>query len=113
MAIIEFLLLDAPRDVGVYTIARSITDESTMQFRKRVADGKTLVQWDTDDFPLDSERAEHHDQIRASVSKLTSCDCDYQLFYRPSSDDDAEQISAEQLNNLLESEIEYENQERD
>ena len=68
MAIIEVLLLDALRDVGVYAIARSVTGESTMQLRKRVADGKPLVVWDTNDFPSDSERAEHHDQIRVSVS---------------------------------------------
>ena len=113
MSIIEFLLLDAPRDVGAYTFARSITNESTMQLRKRVANGQPIVQWDTDDFPLDSERTEHQDQIRRSVAILTSCDCDYQLFYRPSPDDDADQISAEQLKNLLESEIEYRKQERD
>ena len=97
MAIIEVLLLDALRDVGVYAIARSVTGESTMQLRKRVADGEPLVVWDTNDFPSDSEHTEHHDQIRVSVSKLTSRDCDIQLFYRPSSNDDAEQISTEQL----------------
>ena len=113
MAIIEFVLLDVPRDVGVYTIACSITGESMMQLRKCVADGTPLVKWDTDDFPLNLERIEHYDQIRPSIAKLTSCECDYQLFYRPSSDDDAEQISIEQLNNLLESDIEYEKQERD
>ena len=64
MAIIEVLLLDAPRDVGVYAIACSVTGESTMQLRKRVADGEPLVVWDTNDFPSDSERTEHHDQIR-------------------------------------------------
>ena len=113
MAIIEFVLFDVPRDVGVYTIARSITDESTMQLRKRVANGTPLVKWDTDDFPLTLERSEHYDQIRTSIARITSCDCDFHLLYRISPDDDAEQISLEQLNNLLESDIEYDRQERD
>lgn len=113
MAIIEFVLLDVPVDVGVYTIARSITGETTMSLRKCVVDGTPLVKWGMDDFPLNSERIEHYGQICDSISELTSCDCDYQLFYRPSSDDDAEPISIEQLNNLLESDFKYEKQERD
>ena len=113
MAIIEFVLLDAPRDVSVYMHARSITRVSTIQLRKRGEDGTPLVKWDTDDFPLNLERAEYYDQIRDSASRLASYDCDYNFLYRPPPNDDAEQISIEQLNNLLESDIEYEKQERD
>ena len=113
MAIIEFVLLDVPRDVSVYTHARSITQVSTIQLRKRVEDGTPLVKWDPDDFPLNLERAEYYDQIRDSASRLASCDCDYNFLYRSSPNDDAEQMSIKQLNNLLESDIEDEKQERD
>ena len=113
MAIIGYVLQGPPDDVGVYTIARSITGESTVQLRKRAADGKPLVNWDTDDFAIASERASHHDSIRHWLAKLTSCDCEYELHYRPSSDDESERIGIDQLHNLLDSEIQYEQQEHD
>ena len=113
MAIIEFVLLDVPRDVGVYTFARSITRKSVMQLRKQAAEGRPLVKWDTDDFPTNMSRIDYYDQIRDSVARLTSCDCAYHLFYRTSLDETAEQISLEQLDNRLDADIEYGKQERD
>ena len=113
MAEIAFTLDSSPRALGVFTIVRSTTGQSIMDLRNLVSDGKPIIKWDTDDFPLDSDRVEHYNRIRDSITKLASCDCGYRLFYRPSSDDNPELVSIAQLNNLLESEIEYEAQDRD
>ena len=113
MAIIEFVLLAIPHDASVYNVARSITNESIMQLRKHVAERTALVKWDTDNFPLTLKRDQHYQQIKLSIEKLGSCCCEHQLFYRITSDEDAEPISLEQLFNLLESDLNYEKQKRD
>ena len=113
MAEIAFTLDSSPRDLGVFTIVRSITGRSIMDLRNRVSDGRPIIKWDTEDYPLDSDRVEYYNRIRDSITKLASCDCEYQLHYRTSSDDDPEVVSIEQLKNLFDSDIEYEAQERD
>lgn len=113
MAIIEFVLLAIPHDVGVYNVVRSIINKSIMQLKKHVVEGTALVKWDTENFPLTLERDQHYQQIKLSIEKLGSCRCEHQLFYRITLDDDAEPISLEQLFNLLESDLNYERQERD
>lgn len=80
MAIIEFVLLDFPYDMGVYAIFRSITNKSTIQLRKRVANSTAFVKWDTDNFPLTLKREQNYEQIKSSLEKLSSSSCKYQLF---------------------------------
>lgn len=113
MAIIEFYVLSTPRDVGVYAFARSISNASTQQLRHRVANGLPLLTWDTDDFPLTVERNQFYSRILSEVGRLESCDCDSQLVYRVTPTDPAEEVTREELGNLLQSDSEYEEQERD
>ena len=113
MALFEFELRGTPADVAVFTIARSITGQSIMELRQRIATGEPLVSFDFDDFPISTERIEHYERIRTSIEKLTSCNCDHFLLYKCDVSDLAEIVTCEQACNLLESDIQYREQERD
>lgn len=113
MALLQFELRGTPTDVAVFTIARSITGQSVMELRRKIAIGEPLVSFDCDDFPFTTERREHYAQIRASIEKLISCNCDYFLLYKCDVSDPAEIVTYEQACNLLHSDMQYRQQERD
>lgn len=113
MAIIEFVLLSTPPDLSVYKTGQSSSGFSVMQLRQRVADRLPMLDWDTDDFPLDGERSQLHSEILSVIQKLQSSNCESKLYYRVTRDDDREEISYPQLINLLKSEIDYDQQQHD
>lgn len=113
MAIIELTLdTDCP-PVDVYTVLRSATGTSVAQLRQRASSRSPVVTWDTDDFPLTSERKDHHEAILAALYRLASCKCEFRLDYRPAPEDDRESVSVVMLENLFDAEIEYDSQTRD
>jgi hypothetical protein len=113
MALFQFELRGTPTDVAVFTIARTITGQSIMELRQRIATGEPLLSFDFDDFPISTERSEHYEQIRTSIEKLTSCNCDHFLLYKYDASDLSEIVTYEQACNLLKSDMQYREQDRD
>jgi len=113
MAVLQFELRGTPMDVAVFTIARSITGQSIMELRRRIATGQPLVSFDFDDFSISTGRSEHYEQIQTSIEKLTSCNCEHFLLYKYDTSDLAEIVTYDQACNLLESDMQYREQERD
>ena len=113
MAIIELTLdTDCP-PIEVYTVLRSVSGTSVGQLRQLASSRSPVLTWDTDDFPLASERADHHATILEAIERLTFCKCDFHLDYRPSLEDDTETVSITVLENLFNAEIEYDSQTHD
>ncbi len=110
MAIIELTLdTDCP-PIDVYTVLRSATGTSVAQLRQRASSRSPIVTWETDDFPLTSERKDHHAAILTAIDRLTSCECVFRLDYRPTLEEERELVSVTMLENLFDAELEYDSQ---
>ncbi|MCC9655269.1 hypothetical protein [Rhodopirellula halodulae] len=110
MAILDLTLDSDCPPIEVYTVLRSVTGISVGQLRQRASSRSPVVVWDTDDFPLASERERHRATILDAINRLMSCKCGFRLDYRPAPEDDAETVSIAMLENLFKAEIEYDNQ---
>jgi len=113
MSVYEAAVNGSSASVALIKCLREVTNLSISEIRQRIADGVTVVTWDADDYPLSDDRETQHRRILAEIERLRSTGSDLRFYYRPAADDDAESVTFDQILNLMASDIEYENQERD
>ena len=109
MSVYEAAIVNTDATAAVIACVRRITDLSIADIRQRIADGAVLMEWDSDDYPLDGDRESIHGRILADIESLRSAGCTFQLHYRPAPGDDPEPVTYDQMLNLMQSDVDFDN----
>ena len=109
MSVYEAAIVDTEPSTGVIQAVRRITDLAIPDIRQRITDSQPVVTWNADDYPFDGDRDTIHQRILAEITSLHDAGCALAFQYRPAPDDLAEDVTYDQMLNLMQADIDFDN----
>ena len=110
MSVYEAVIVDTePSSAGVIQAVRRLTDLAIPDIRQRVTDAQPVITWNADQYAIDGDRDTIHQQILADIASLRDSGCDLLFRYRPAPDDSAEDVTYDQMLNLMQADIDSDN----
>ena len=109
MSVYEAAIVDTEPSTGVIQAVRRITDLAIPDIRQRITDSQPVVTWNADDYPFDGDRDTIQQRILAEIASLHDAGCDLAFQYRPAPDDLAEDVTYDQMLNLMQADIDFDN----
>ncbi len=83
------------------------------EIKDRLKNKSILLELDDEKYEIDKDLTEKHSEIEATLMNLWNLSSNYQLFYRPSEEDEWELIDQNMMKNLMKSDQAYLDQEHD
>jgi len=109
MSVYEAAIVDTQPSAGVIQAVRRITALAIPDIRQRITDSRPIIAWDADDCPNDSDRNTIHQRILADIASLRDAGCALALQYRPAPGDPAEDVTYDQMLNLMQADFDFDN----
>ncbi|EGF28832.1 hypothetical protein RBWH47_00949 [Rhodopirellula baltica WH47] len=88
---------------------RRITALAIPDIRQRITDSQPVIAWNADDDPLGGDRNTIHQRILADIASLRDAGCALAFQYRPAPDDPAEDVTYDQMLNLMQAGVDFDN----
>ena len=92
---------------------RSHSRASIGQLKEALLQGESVATFDTDDYTTDDSAENQTAQVRVALVALSKITQGSWVRYSPSPDDDFEEVTLDEALNLLQSELDYLDQEHD
>ena len=113
MSIYTAAVKSVPDKAAAVKVLRKFTELSLGDIMKAVGTSNHIVRWDTEEYPLEMELEEYHEKILAQIAELKDHNFELEFQYSPYEEDGYDDVTYEEVCNLLESELETANQEYD
>ena len=109
MSVYEAAIVDTEPSAGVIQVVRRLTDLAIPDIRQRVTDAQPVIAWNADEHALDGDRDTIHRRILSEIASLRDAGCALAFQYRPAPDDPAEDVTYDQMLNLMQTDVDFDN----
>ena len=99
--------------IAAVKLLRELTGSFVTELMRRLDAGEPVITWDTEDCPMDVALSAYCAGIRQQLSELQARGYGLTFRYSPSDVDDFEDVTLEEVHNLLDSEELHDAQEHD
>lgn len=117
MALYSIAIRSAPEAPAAIKVVRALGVPSISRIRELIGSDEPVVTIDTSAYGIELDPVEGHKQqharIRAAIEQLEAAGCEITLSYRVATDDLAETIANEQIENFFAAELTYLEQSHD
>ena len=109
MSVYEAAIVDTEPSAGVIQVVRRLTDLAIPDIPQRVTDALPVIAWNADEHALDGDRDTIHRRILSEIASLRDAGCALAFQYRPAPDDPAEDVTYDQMLNLMQADVDFDN----
>ncbi len=109
MSVYETAIVDTEPSAGVIQAVRRITELAIPDIRQRIVDSQPVIAWNADDDSLDGDRDTIHQRVLSDIASLRAAGCSLNFQYRPAPDDAAEDVTYDQMLNLMQADVDFDN----
>lgn len=109
MSVYEAAIVETQPSAVVIQAVRRLTDLAIPDIRQRITASRPIIAWDADDYLLDGDRNTIHQRILAEIASLRDAGCALAFQYRPAPDDPAVNVTYDQILNLMQADIDFDN----